>query len=109
MLRKLGMDYQFVSRNARPEHGWLSYEELRQLDWSLFRLIVHITPLHVPGKWKDVPICRLKNFHRSYSALICVQSATNVTFAPSSAQGARVQNGLDMLHLQAEKAWEIWK
>ena len=27
----------------------------------------------------------------------------------SSAQGARVQNGLDMLHLQAEKAWEIWK
>jgi shikimate dehydrogenase len=25
-----------------------------------------------------------------------------------SEQGATVKNGLEMLHLQAEKAWEIW-
>jgi shikimate dehydrogenase len=22
--------------------------------------------------------------------------------------GAQIKNGIDMLHLQAEKAWEIW-
>jgi shikimate dehydrogenase len=25
-----------------------------------------------------------------------------------AAQGAKTKNGLEMLHLQAEKAWEIW-
>ena len=25
-----------------------------------------------------------------------------------AAQGASIQNGLEMLHIQAEKSWEIW-
>jgi shikimate dehydrogenase len=26
----------------------------------------------------------------------------------SKAQGATIKNGLEMLHLQADRAWEIW-
>ncbi len=110
VLRKLGMDYQFVSRNARPEHGWLSYEELRQLDWSLFRLIVHTTPLGMYPKVEgcpDLPFEKLSSQHLVFD--LVYNPPQTLLLRQSSAQGARVQNGLDMLHLQAEKAWEIWR
>lgn len=110
VLDKLGMTCHFVSRTARPELGWLSYEDLGQLYWSLYRLIVHTTPLGMYPKVEgcpDLPFEKLSSQHLVFD--LVYNPPQTLLLRQSSAQGASVQNGLDMLHLQAEKAWEIWQ
>ena len=109
VLRKLGMAYRFVSRTANPEAGCLSYEALEQLDWSLYRLIVNTTPLGTYPKVEtcpELPFAKISSQHLVFD--LVYNPPQTVLLQRSSMQGASVQNGLEMLQLQAEKAWEIW-
>ncbi len=110
VLRKSGMAYQFVSRIANPDVDLLSYEDLGQLYWSLYRLIVNTTPL---GMYPNVETCPELPFEKLSSQHLVFDLVYNppqtLLLQRSLTQGASVQNGLEMLQLQAEKAWEIWK
>lgn len=110
VLRKLGIPYEFVSRTAKPAMNWLSYEDLVHLDWPLYRLIVNTTPL---GTYPQVETCPDLPFEKISSQHLVFDLVYNppqtLLLRRSLAQGAHVQNGLEMLQLQAEKAWEIWK
>lgn len=112
VLRTIGIDCAFVTRNksAVPE-GQLAftYEEVNTHVVDAFRLIVNTTPL---GMFPSVESCAalpyvaLGSEHLLYD--LVYNPAETEFMKRGKAHGARVMNGLDMLQLQAEKAWEIW-
>lgn len=108
VLEKMGFStITMVSR--QPSSGdVLSYEDLTGR-LKEFSLIVNCTPLgtfpHVE-QYPPIPLDELSSFHYVYD-LVYNPQQTALMKAVQLA-GGRAYNGLEMLHLQAEAAWEIW-
>ncbi len=107
-LQDLGVSCQYVSRHASPEA--ITYEALRS-DFLLadFSIIVNTTPL---GMSPHVDTAPDLNYDQLTAAQLCYDLVYNpeetLFMKRAATQGASVKNGLEMLHLQAEKSWEIW-
>lgn len=112
VLGKLGIGYEIVSRRPQAA-GQISYDDLpaklagtpgQQYLW------INTTPL---GMYPDVKSCPPLPFdHLSTEHLVydLVYNPTDtVLLQHAAARGAAVKNGLEMLYLQAERAWEIWQ
>lgn len=95
-----------VSRN--PERG-LPYHELTPELIEAHKLIVNCTPLGTYpniNEKPDIPYDRISGEHFLYDL---VYNPSETAFLKEGIQrGAKVQNGLQMLHAQAESAWDIW-
>lgn len=107
VLQKHNIPFKFVSR--RPQEGQLSYSDLRETQSDIYRLIINTTPLGMSPKTNtcpDIPYEKLSAEHYLFD-LVYNPSVTEF-LRRGKERGAAVQNGLEMLHLQAERAWEIW-
>jgi len=106
-LQELNIPYCFVSRKAKNEI--LSYDMLNAKILSEFKLIVNCSPLGTfpnSDTCPDIPYHLLGSDHFLYDL---VYNPDETLFMKKGAkQGAKTHNGLKMLHLQAEKNWEIW-
>lgn len=106
-LTDLDIRYSVVSRQA--SEYTLSYEQLTQTDIASHLLLINTTPLGTypqTDTFPPIPYEALTPRHLLYDL---VYNPTHTQFMmKGSAVGAAVHNGLPMLHLQAEKAWEIW-
>ncbi len=97
----------FVSRTARE--GVLIYDELDKKTISNYQLIVNTTPIGMYPKVDHSP-------QLPYDALGADHYLFDLVYNPEETQfmskgltrGAKVKNGLEMLHKQADKSWEIW-
>ncbi len=107
VLRKEGIDFLKVSRTAGPDK--ITYENLSKELIENHRLIINTTPL---GTYPDVealpnlPYDVLTSDHYLYD--LVYNPAETAFLAQGNLVGAKTKNGLEMLSLQAEKAWEIW-
>lgn len=106
-LKDLDIPFQYVSRNEGP--NILSYTDLNIQTIKSHRLLINTTPLgmhpNVDGK-PNLPYEGIGDNHYLYD-LIYNPSVT-AFMQEGLDKGAKTENGLDMLHLQAEKSWEIW-
>lgn len=106
-LDRLRIKYKVVSRNPNKEQ--LSYDELTEGILNEYMLIINCTPLGTfPNieQCPDIPYEHLTDRHLLYDL---IYNPDRTTFLKKGeAQGAMITNGLKMLQLQAEKAWEIW-
>ncbi len=55
----------------------------------------------------ELPFERIGPAHLVFD--LVYNPAETLLMQRAAQQGAAVQNGLEMLYLQAEKAWEIWQ
>ena len=108
VLKSLGINVTRVSRKASEDA--ISYEDLTPGIMAENLIIVNTTPL---GMWPNVDDAPAIPYHLVSSDHLCYDVVYNpemTTFmAKSKNQGAVVKNGLEMLHLQALAAWEIWQ
>lgn len=107
-LKKLHIDFLYVSRNARE--GLLTYGEINRKMLEEFTLLINATPVgmgQLQALYPPIPYEALTKQHLCYD-LIYAPSAT-LFLKRAAQQGAQVKNGLEMLHLQAEESWKIWK
>ena len=109
VLQKNGVAVQFVSRRpAGPEQ--LDYAALRTLDFNTIQGIFNTTPL---GTYPDTAVCpdlpfqRLGPEHLVYD--LVYNPPETLLLQRAGAQGCAIKNGLEMLQLQAEAAWDIWQ
>ncbi|HEV7348925.1 shikimate dehydrogenase [Telluribacter sp.] len=106
-LEDLRIPFTLVSRQATE--GALSYEELTDDVMIANRLIINTTPLGMYPKTEvapPIPYALLTRHHLLYDL---VYNPLETLFLKKGAErGAANHSGLKMLHLQAEKAWEIW-
>ena len=106
-LKKLDIEYKFVSRDSGK--GKLGYDDLSEEIIKDHNIIINTTPV---GTFPDVeeypkfPIKYLTKNHLVYDLIY--NPEITLLLALAKKRGATVKNGLKMLELQAESAWNIW-
>ena len=108
VLKNLDITYQFVSRNSGVANG-IAYSELTPETISKHTLLINTSPLGMypnVNEAPDIPYHAITNQHHLFD-LIYNPSET-LFLQKGAAQGASIQNGLEMLHIQALESWKIW-
>jgi shikimate dehydrogenase len=107
-LKQMGIGYTLVSRN--PNTNAIGYEDLTEAIIKQHTIIVNCTPLGMhpyEDKMPAIPYHLLTPEHLLYD---CIYNPEMTRFLRmGQKQGCRVKNGLEMLHIQADRAWEIWR
>ncbi len=106
-LETLGIAYRYVSR--RPAAGQLSYGELSAELLQRTPLLIQCTPLGTfpdTGRAPELPYEALGPSHLLYDLIYNPSLTTFLSHGQD--RGARIKNGLEMLQIQAERAWELW-
>ena len=107
-LENLKIDSILVSRNPE-EKGELSYTDLDEDVMDSYKIIVNATPI---GTYPNIEGCPAIPFEWVTPKHLLVDLVYNPEFTEflkqGKARGAQIKNGLEMLHLQALAAWEIW-
>jgi len=106
-LDDMQIPYQVVVR--KDENNSIRYEKLTDSIINTHHLIINTTPLGMYPKTDTLPSI-------PYSALTSDHYLFDLVYNPEETlflkkgkeKSARTKNGLEMLQLQAEKAWEIW-
>lgn len=106
-LEELGIGYQSVART--PQSNCLTYAEVTPALLARCPLLINATPL---GTYPAVAGCPAL----PYAALTAGHYLFDLVYNPQEtrflqlgrAAGAHIRNGLEMLELQAEAAWDIW-
>ena len=108
-LQDLGLETQYVSR--KKENDTVTYEELKEKVMNEHLLIVNTTPLGMfpnTETYPEIPYNLLTDRHLLYD--IVYNPLETIFLKKGLEHGVKgVHFGLEMLHGQAEKAWEIWK
>lgn len=108
VLKKIGLSVLYVSRNPESEKE-RSYDELNEFAVKDFPVIVNSTPLGMHPKVDACPALPYNHLSEDNLLYDLIYNPAETLFMKKGAEkGAIVQNGLGMLKLQAEKAWEIW-
>lgn len=106
-LRKLKIEYDFVSRTANETI--YSYDDLNQDVFNEYQIIINTTPLGTFPNVDECPPINYDLFTNKHIAFDLVYNPAKTEFLKRAAQrGAVTKNGYEMLVHQAEKAWEIW-
>lgn len=106
-LQDLKVEYTLVSRQKSDDCA--SYEELNEELMSTHLLIINTTPLGTYPNTEECPLIPYEWVTRKHYLYDLVYNPAETLFLKNgAAKGAATQNGLKMLELQAEKAWEIW-
>jgi shikimate dehydrogenase len=107
---KMFMETIFVSRTPKNDKE-ISYEALNEAIRLNFEptLIVNCTPIGTFPNIEQAPEIAYLFLKPNFYLYDLVYNPDITTFMQRGVnQGCFVKNGLEMLHLQAEKAWEIW-
>ncbi len=108
VLKKLNIKYKFVSRSKSS--AYITYSELNEYILQKYKLIVNTTPLGMfpsINSFPDINYSFLSNNHIAYDLVYNPDKTLFLEKAEN--QKAVIINGLKMLHLQAEKAWQIFR
>ena len=105
VLKKLDIKPCVVSRTK----GDIRYEELSEEQLIESTLIINCTPLGTHPKIKESPPILYDHIGRKHLLYDLVYNPTTTRFMQHGIDhGSCVKNGLEMLHLQADRSWEIW-
>lgn len=107
VLQKLHIEYILVSRRSVGKQ--LKYADLNQEIIESHPLIINTSPVgmapHI-DECPDIPYEYLSSQHLLYDLIYNPEKTEFLK--RGEAKGAAIKNGMEMLQLQAEKAWEIW-
>ncbi|MCG2459886.1 shikimate dehydrogenase [Flavobacteriaceae bacterium F89] len=104
---ELNLPFQFVSRN--PKANQLNYSDLDHRNMKEYTVLVNCTPLGTFPKVEDRPSIPYQSIGDNHLLFDLIYNPPKTSFLiEGESRGATISNGLRMLQLQAEKAWEIW-
>lgn len=108
VLKKLGIDFMVVSRHPDSPQQ-LTWSQLSHEILSQVFFIINTTPVGMYPAISDelnIPYASIGSKH--FVVDLIYNPLETVLLKKAAEQGAIVMNGLNMLYLQAEKAYEIW-
>ncbi len=107
VFEQLGIDVTYVSRN--PDTSQIGYEDINHSVLENHAILVNCTPLGTHpniAEKPDVPYSHITEKHLLFDL---IYNPEKTAFLKEGKQrGADIVNGLRMLQLQADRAWEIW-
>jgi shikimate dehydrogenase len=107
-LNSLNINCLFVSRNPKNDNE-ISYEDVNEYVIRNHQIIVNTTPLGTFPNITEKPTINYNEITSKHLLYDLVYNPSETAFLKEGKQrGATILNGLQMLQLQADKAWEIW-
>lgn len=108
VLHKMGLETYVVSRTKNLE-GCISYSDLTEVFMNKIQLVVNTTPLGMFPEIEKLPPLPYQFLGRKHTLFDLIYNPAKTLFLTKGEEkGALIINGLQMLHLQAEKSWSIW-
>jgi shikimate dehydrogenase len=108
-LKKLDVDFKIVSREGTK--GNLTYADLEKNPKIIAEclLIINTTPLGMHPKTETMPPISFDEIGSGHYVYDLIYNPARTQFLQKAEiHGAKIKNGLEMLHVQAEKSWNIW-
>ena len=107
-LKKMGISYKYVSRNLSKNVAY-TYDTLSETDIKNYQIIINCTPLGTFPNVNDCPNIPYNAINSNHILFDLIYNPEETTFLKQGKKNqATTINGLNMLKLQAEKAWSIW-
>ncbi len=109
-LKQLRINYKVVSRVTKQNNAdTINYEDISALTISQTDIIINTTPLGMYPNIKAAVKIPYKHIKRGCIAYDLIYNPKKTLFLQNAEKhGAVICNGLKMLELQAEKAWDIF-
>jgi len=109
ILRKLGIYFYYITRRPKKLE-MLGYSWITPAIMEEFQLIVNTSPVGMFPDTEHAPVIPYGMLTPSHILFDLVYNPEETLFLKKGkAQGAVVKNGLEMLKIQAEESWKIWK
>lgn len=107
-LKELNIEFKVVSRDKNKAD--FTYEELKNSSAiANCNLVVNTTPLGMSPKTEEYPPIKYEQLNSNHFVYDLIYNPARTQFIQKAEmRGASFKNGLEMLHIQAEKAWAIW-
>lgn len=106
-LKQLGIAPTLVSRT--PKDGMIGYSDLTEGLMAEHTIIVNCTPLGMVPDTESYPPIPYELISAQHLLFDCIYNPEETVFLRKGrAQGATIQNGIEMLYGQAKAAWKIW-
>lgn len=107
VLQKLNIQYQFVSRSG--DGNIISYDSLNAETIASHSLIINTSPVGMFPNVNEAPALPYEAITSNHHLFDLIYNPSETLFlAKGKSQGASIQNGLEMLHIQAAESWKIW-
>lgn len=107
-LQQMGMTFTLVSRY--PNAHVIGYDNITEQVIQSHSVVVNCTPLGMLPDIYSLPPIPYEYITDKHLLYDCVYNPERTAFLrEGEAKGARIVNGKDMLYLQADAAYEIWK
>lgn len=108
VLKSWDVHVTWVSRNPSKENQ-ISYEQITPELMTASKIIINTSPLGMHPRVDSFPAIPYEYLTPDHILFDLVYNPEETLFMiKGKEKGAIVLNGLKMLHLQADKAWEIW-
>ena len=109
VLKKLGIEYRFVSRKNSSENVIISYAEITSSVLNEFNIVINTTPAGMfPNidTYPDLPYEFVSSKHYFFDLIY--NPGKTLFLSKAHERGAVIENGEQMLTIQAEESWKIW-
>ena len=108
-LKKLEIEFTLVSRKARKDVLTYDYLDKHPKTISESLLIINTTPLGMSPNTETMPSIDFEHIGPDHFVYDLIYNPARTMFLQKAEmRGAKIKNGLEMLHIQAEKSWVIW-
>lgn len=109
VFKKLGIDFKYVSRDPDANES-IAYQELTKSIIQDHLLIINTTPVGMYPQTQSFPPIPYEYLGKQHLLFDLIYNPEETLFLQKGKeQGATILNGLEMLHIQAEKSFEIWR
>ncbi len=107
-LKQLNIDYGFVSRTSSTNVKY-TYDSLTEDIIASHSVLINCTPLGTHPNIEDCPDIPYQGISKKHILFDLIYNPEQTKFlSMGKKREATIINGLQMLELQAEKAWRIW-
>jgi shikimate dehydrogenase len=108
-LKKMNIQVCFVSRSDEKENT-ITYDEVNEAIMKDHLLVINCTPLGTHPNVDNCPNIPYQYVGENHVFYDLIYNPSKTLFLEKGEEnGAVIKNGLEMLELQAEKAWRIWQ
>lgn len=109
VLKKLVIPYMTVSRKSNAGEGFLKYEDVSAELVQHYNIIINTTPLGMYPEINESPALPYQHINKSNYLYDLIYNPSKTLFLIKGEEhGATIENGANMLVLQAEESWKIW-
>jgi len=109
VLKNLGIEFLIVTRTQNFKEGYINYSKLDENILAEFTIIINTSPVGMSpneNTCPDIPYQFITSNHYLYD--LVYKPAKTLFLQKGEEKGAAIENGYDMLLIQAEASWKIW-